>query len=56
MVLETFPVHELLREDIASAEQNLELYQDSLTSIVLPKKLTADIKACVRTGRAATFA
>ena len=56
MVLETFPVHELLREDIASAKQNLALYQDSLTSIVLPKKLTADIKACVRTGRAATFA
>jgi hypothetical protein len=56
MVLETFPVHELLREDITSAEQNLELYQDSLTSIVLPRKLTADITACVRTGRAATLA
>jgi hypothetical protein len=56
MVLETFLVHELLREDITSAEQNLELHQDSLTSIALPKKLTADVKACVRIGRAATFA
>ena len=56
MILETFLIHELLREDITSAEQNLELHQDSLTSIVRPKKLTADIKACVRIGRAATFA
>ena len=56
MVLETFLVHELLREGITRAKQNLELHQDSLTSIVLPKELTADIRACVRTGRAATFA
>jgi hypothetical protein len=56
MVLETFLIHELLREDITSAEQNLEPHQDSLTLIALPKKLTADIKACVRIGRAATFA
>lgn len=56
MVLQTFLIHELLRKDITSTEQNLELYQNSLTSIVLPKKLTADIKACVRIGRAATFA
>lgn len=56
MVVETFLIYELLCEDIPSAEQNLELHQDSFTSIVLPKKLTADIKACVRIGRAATFA
>lgn len=34
MVLETFLIHELLREDITSAEQSLELHQDSFTSIV----------------------
>jgi hypothetical protein len=56
MVLKTFLIHKLLREDITTAEQNLELHQDGLISIVLPKKLTADIKACVRIGRAATFA
>jgi hypothetical protein len=38
MVLETFSVHELLREDITSAKQSLELYQDSLTSTVLPEE------------------
>jgi hypothetical protein len=29
MVSETFPVHELLREDIPSTEEDLELHQDS---------------------------
>ena len=56
MVLETFLIDELLREDITGAKQNLGTASGGRNFKFLPKKLTADIKACVRIGRAATFA
>jgi hypothetical protein len=55
MVLETFLVHGLLSEDIAGSKQNLGTASEVRSVFHCGKELTADVNACVRTGRAATF-
>jgi hypothetical protein len=55
MVLETFLVHDLLSEDIASSKENLGIASEVRSVFHSGEELTADVNACVRIGRAATF-
>ena len=56
MIFQTFLVHDLLRKAITSAEQYLLATSDIDYIVELAILLTADVRACVSSGRAATFA